>query len=114
MRALIITAILIIGLCAIYFSLLMPPLRDNNPVPKQGMLIYINDFQYTKKDSVTIDFYVVNTSSDTLYVQISEWDVFGVFSRFRKMASSPNSSGTSTITFIAQFPRFIKAYLYSV
>jgi hypothetical protein len=109
MRVIFVIVVLTIIACFMYFTFLMPHSVDKVPVIEKGKWILSKDFQYTKKDSVTVDFNVVNTCEDTLYVQVSEWFIFGVFSRFQKVASAPLYSEKNTITFIAQFPRFVKA-----
>ncbi len=95
----------------LYVTFIMPSPSNSDLYPEQGNVVHLKKLSYTKTDSITISFTAVNTSADTIYLQISEWDVYGIISKFRSVAFQRPYPGVNLITFGAVFPKFMKANL---
>ena len=112
MRIALLGSMVLLICIGLYVTFIMPSPSNNDLYPEQGNVVHLRKLSYSKTDSITISFTAVNTSADTIYLQISEWDIYGVFSKFRKIGFQRPYPGVNLITFGAIFPKFMKAYIY--
>ena len=93
----------------LYVTFIMPSPSNSDLYPEQGNVVHLKKLSYTRTDSITISFTAVNTSADTIYLQISEWGAYGIISNFQRVAyHRPYYPRVNLITFGAIFPKFKK------
>lgn len=109
MRVVLLITMGLLVCIGLYVTFIMPSPSNSDLYPEQGNIVHLMKLSYTKTDSITISFTAVNTSADTIYLQISEWDVYGVYSKFRRIAYHRPRPGVNLITFGAIFPKYMKS-----